>query len=146
MMKMKMKMKTKMMKKDYPRSFYYKVCQVFCKMLDASFICYGKLSKNDKRGCVIYAIDKRGLKRPLLVIISLNNGMKTQEALKLSKRDENLHDVQKAVVKRILKALEKSDVWIEDSPDGLEVSKIKMDVKDEIEKHVIEWDLTRVNK
>ena len=89
---MKMK-KTKMMKKDYPRSFYYKAYQVFCKMLDASFICYGKLSKNDKRGCVIYAIDRRGLKRPLLVIISLNNGMKTQEVLKLSKRDESLHDV-----------------------------------------------------
>lgn len=139
---MKMKMKMKMMKKDYPRSFYYKAYQVFCKMLDASFICYGKLSKKDKRGCVIYAIDKRGLKRPLLVSTLLS----PREALKLSKRDENLHDVQKAVVKRILKALEKSAVWIEDSPDGLEVSRIKMDVKDEIEKHVIEWDLTRVNK
>ena len=92
-MMMKMKMKMKMMKKDYPRSFYYKAYQVFCKMLDASFICYGKLSKNDKRGCVIYAIDRRGLKRPLLVIISLNNSMKTQEVLKLSKRDESLHDV-----------------------------------------------------
>ena len=88
-------------KQEYPRNFYFKLCKVFCKMLDVTCLCYGKMNKHDKIEC-IYGIDSTGLKYKLFN----ENGCILQ--LKLFRREKD--DVQKAIVKRIMKELEVSDI------------------------------------
>lgn len=90
-------------KQEYPRSFYFKLYKVFCKMLDVKYLCYGKIGKNDKLEC-IYGIDSAGLKYKL----SNKNGCILQ--LRQSRRKKD--DIQKAIVKRIMKELEVSDVCL----------------------------------
>lgn len=94
-------------KDEYPRSFYFKLYKVFCKMLDVTCICYGKMNKNDKFEC-IYGIDKTGVKRRLF---------RADRYLQYSYMNIRLeqsfsHDIQKAIVKCIMKELKKSDVFI----------------------------------
>lgn len=90
-------------KQKYSRSFYFKLYKAFCKFLDVTCLCYGKMRKNHKLEC-IYGIDSIGLKYK----ISNKNGCILQ--LRLSRRDKN--DIQKAIVKRIMKELEMSDVYL----------------------------------
>ena len=87
---------------EYPRSFYFKIYKAFCKLLDVTCICYGKINKNDKLEC-IYGIDTAGLKYKL----SNTNGCILQ--LRPSRRKKD--DIQKEIVKRIMKELEVSDVY-----------------------------------
>ena len=88
---------------EYPRSFYFKLYKVFCKMLDVTCICYGKMNKNDKLE-FIYGIDRAGLKYRL----SNKKGCILQ--LRQFRKDKD--DIQKAIMKRIMKELEVSDVYL----------------------------------
>lgn len=90
-------------KQEYPRSFYFKLYKVFCKMLDVKYLCYGKICKNDKLEC-IYGIDSSGLK------YKLSNKNRCILQVRPSRRYKD--DMQKAIVKRIMKELEVSDVCL----------------------------------
>ena len=90
-------------KDEYPRSFYFKIYKAFCKLLDVTCLCYGKMSKNDKLEC-IYGIDRAGLKH------KLSNKNRCILQLRPSRREKD--DIQKAIVKRIMKELEVSDICL----------------------------------
>lgn len=80
-----------------------------CKMLDAQTICYGKIAKKYGQD-VIYAENELGIRRPIF----WSNHKKNRYGIRLAihgntKKD----DMQKAIVIRILKALEHGNVWIE---------------------------------
>lgn len=117
-------------KHEYPRSFYFKLYKAFCKLLDVTCLCYGKLGKNDKLEC-IYGIDNAGLKCKL----SNKNGCILQ--LRLSKRAKD--DIQKAIVKRIMKELEVSDVY--SSREFLMFKRRVIPKNISCEKLVVEYDL-----
>ena len=91
-------------KQEYPRSFYFTLHKVFCKILDVAYLHYGRV-KNKEIEC-IYGVDTNGVK-----CVLLNN---KHQCLQLSKSKEN--DMQIAIVKRIMKELEVSDVFIFDTP------------------------------
>ena len=91
-------------KQEYPRSFYFKLHEVFCKTLDVTRLCYGRV-KNKEIEC-IYGIDTLGVK------CRLRNDKR--QCLQLSKSREN--DMLKEIVKRIMKELEVSNVFIFDRP------------------------------
>lgn len=95
------------MKDEYPRSFYYKLNKVFCEMLNVTCLCYGKMNKHDKTEC-IYGIDAAGFKRTLYVMARDN---KRWMHLEISKHALEKDGMQKAIVKRIMKAVEKSNVF-----------------------------------
>ena len=92
-------------KQEYPRSFYFKLYKMFCKMLHVTCLCYGKMNKHDKTEC-IYGIDAAGQK---LYVMTDNIYC---SSLKISKRAIIKDDMQKSIVKQIMKALETSDVFL----------------------------------
>lgn len=124
-------------KDEYPRSFYFKLYKVFCKMLDVTCICYGKMNKNDKFEC-IYGIDKIGDKYRLF-----RGGKRLQYSymnIRLSEQSFS-HDIQKAIVKCIMKELKKSDVFINSM--STYYTKGRLIPKNlDFEKCVIEYDLS----
>ena len=104
-------MPKKKTKDDYPRSFYYKLNKVFCEMLDVICLCYGKMNRRDKTEC-IYGIDAAGFKQKLYVMTRDN---RRWMHLEVSKHALERDGMQKAIVKRIMKAVEKSSVFFLDS-------------------------------
>lgn len=94
-----------MKKNEHSRAFLYRIYKAICKKLGAEMIGYGKVSKFSKDE-ILYAL-AHGEKWPLMM--SNNNKIVT---LALRKNCQKA-DLQKAIVKRIMQALEKSDVWIE---------------------------------
>ena len=97
-------------KNEYPRSFYYKLNKVFCEMLNVTCFCYGKMNKRDKTEC-IYGIDAAGFKQKLYVMTRDN---RRWMHLEVSKHAIEKDGMQKAIVKAIMKAAEKSNVFFLD--------------------------------
>lgn len=123
-----------MSKREYPRSFFFKVYKAMCNMLDVECICYGKTCKNSKFEC-IYGIDSCGFKKPLRVkIVNGRNALLNISEARLRKEDR-----QKEIVKTVMKAVEKSDVWVEGGNmfDDMHV----IPARTCFEEHVIEHDL-----
>lgn len=117
-------------KQEYPRSFYFKLYKAFCKFLDVTCLYYGKMNKHDKLEC-IYGIDSAGFKYTL----SNKNGCILQ--LRRSRKEKN--DIQKAIVKRIMKELEVSDVDL--TRESLMVKRRFIPKNISCEKLVVEYDL-----
>lgn len=125
-------------KDEYPRSFYFKLYRVFCKMLDVTCICYGKMNKNDKFEC-IYGIDKIGVKYRLIC-----RGCHLRySCMNIRLLGQSFsHDIQKAIVKRIMKELERSDVFINNMSTYYTKGRLVIPQGLDFEKCVIEHDLS----
>ena len=101
-----------MMKKDkYTRAFIYKVYKILCKALKAEAICFGKTTKKSKEE-VIYTVNRLGCRFPVLWKTEDKNVALTIHGN--AKRD----DIQKAIVLRVMKALETGDIWTMDEIDN----------------------------
>lgn len=94
-----------------PRSFYFKAGKIICKMLDAACLYVGKPRKKwfgpDNAICVEY-LDGR---KDALVVLMPFCTANSRRVLKLPKRACR-DDVQKNIVKTVLKALEKNDIFL----------------------------------
>lgn len=98
------------------RLFFYKVYKIMCKMLEVECILYGRMIKRDKID-TIFGIDYRGLRFPLfgsnaIAHTSSHGDPPKWTRLSIDKRCKTV-DIQKAIVKRVMKAVEVGDVWIE---------------------------------
>lgn len=98
------------------RLFFYKVYKIMCKMLKVECILYGRMAKKDKTD-IIFGVDSSGLKFPILGIRiesskPRKNGKDLPQwtSLTIDKRC-NMADIQKAIVERVMKAVEVGDVW-----------------------------------
>lgn len=127
-------------KDEYPRSFYFKLYKAFCKTLDVTCLCYGKMNKNDKTEC-IYAIDAAGIKQKLYCMSRDNTHYMS---LAMPKTAVNKDDMQKAIVKVIMKVVKKSNIFFIDNLMnplyGIEQRIIPQGL--DFEKYVIEYDLS----
>lgn len=119
-------------KEKYSRLFIYKAYKIMCKMLGADAICYGKVTKNSKNE-IIY-VDNGRRKYPLLwkkekgkhVNITIHG-------------NANKNDIQKAIVLRVLRAIETGDVYVFFNDAFIRAPIIKKDTC--FEEKVIEMDL-----
>lgn len=125
------------------RTVVYKLCKIMCKILGCEALCYGPLSKRTRDCPVIYAQFPGGEKLALAArVVDKRGGISAVLPLALKKTPKSSDDVQKLVVKRILRALETHDVVLD--PAGrniwpLGVLRRGMD----FERHLVEEDLKR---
>ena len=95
-------------KKEMPRSFYYKVTKALCKMLKCECLVYEKPRSWSWRGgeaiCVQTVL---GEKFPL--VVEKIGGRRMFLCLK---KNADKRDLQKEMVKRVIKEVEKNDVTV----------------------------------
>lgn len=122
------------MKKHFSRSGIFRIYKMMCKKLEVDCICFGKMHKKDAEAC-IYAETFYGSRYPVLWW----KGMENHHTLSIGKNAKK-DDVQKAIVLRVMKALETGDVLLFDDslnsdyptiPKGIcwEEELIKMDLE-----------------
>lgn len=122
------------------RTVIYKLYRVMCKILGCEALCYGPLSKRTKDRPVIYAQFPGGEKIALAARVSA--GRSVVLPLVLSKPPKSSDDVQKLVVKRILRALETRDVILDlAGRSSLPHRVLRRDL--DFERHLVEEDLKR---
>lgn len=103
-----------MRREKHSRLFLFKVYKAMCKMLGADAISLEKLARKDKKEVIVVHIGGRRL--PLLVADEAAKASKLPRKctyLRIHGNVKKKVDLQKAVVLRILKALETTDVFVD---------------------------------
>ena len=109
-----------MRKFKYPRSFYYKVYKIMCKMFNCSAICWGPVmtghSKKSMKNAIYVESFAYGKVPVVAFTLDENRNIYAQSCMLITMRKSELRDtdMQKAIVMKLMKVLEHCSLRVED--------------------------------
>lgn len=125
--------------KEPLRSFYYKVTKALCKMLECECLVYEKPTGNGQHWRLNEVICAQTISGERFPLVIFDNKTGRKMSLRLRKGAEK-KDLQKQIVKRVMKEVEKNDVYVIYCPSsGIDNQVVPRDTC--FEKLVVEFDL-----